>query len=425
MIRLPRVETVFEAFPVAKYNRLNLGEYLIVAVGVRFEVNVFEYRKIVNPRFLFTRFGFQHGGDEYLFKLFFNECRNATADFKRSAIAVIRENDLEGFQQDLRRQFARFVMLQNGRRIIIRVRKKVKHAVAHVEHFNRANVTATLTIGKQVFEFPLEVPLDVLVENRRFLRQIPTLAPPCQLLELEQGEGLPEHYNIDQDAPSQKRYGTQKNRRWLEQLELPLNDRTEVDIHLKLWKEYDERILSVESELAKCYEGNPAIMRLTSVPGISVMGAITLLSRVGDITRFKTPDSLANYFGLTPGCRNSGESKHRIGSITRAGSRMARYVLNHAVNHAVRKCPDMKNWHKKIKTRRGSKTARVAVMRRLATIVWHILRWEVAYQFRYDPPVATKKHGNRHTSTKVFLRGGNKNHGNEKTPSTRRNKSKA
>jgi len=237
--------------------------------------------------------------------------------------------------------------------------------------------------------------------------------------------GIMRKHNIDQDAPSQKRYGTQKNRRWLEQLELPLNDRTEVDIHLKLWKEYDERILSVESELAKCYEGNPAIMRLTSVPGISVMGAITLLSRVGDITRFKTPDSLANYFGLTPGCRNSGESKHRIGSITRAGSRMARYVLNHAVNHAVRKCPDMKNWHKKIKTRRGSKTARVAVMRRLATIVWHILRWEVAYQFRYDPPVATKKHGNRHTSTKVFLRGGNKNHGNEKTPSTRRNKSKA
>jgi transposase len=237
--------------------------------------------------------------------------------------------------------------------------------------------------------------------------------------------GIMRKHNIDQDAPSQKRYGTQKNRRWLEQLKLPTNDRTEVDIHLKLWKEYDERILSVESELAKCYEGNPAIMRLTSVPGISVMGAITLLSRVGNITRFKTPDSLANYFGLTPGCRNSGESKHRIGAITRAGSRMARYVLNHAVNHAVRKCPNMKNWQKKIKIRRGSKTARVAVMRRLATIVWHILRWEKTYQFRYDPPVTTNKNGSRRTSTKGFSRHGNKNHGNEKTPSTRQDKSKA
>jgi hypothetical protein len=78
--------------------------------------------------------------------------------------------------------------------------------------------------------------------------------------------GIMRKHNIDQDAPSQKRYGTQKNRRWLEQLELPLNDRTEVDIHLNLWKEYDERVLSVESELAKCYEGNPAIVRLTSVP---------------------------------------------------------------------------------------------------------------------------------------------------------------
>lgn len=237
--------------------------------------------------------------------------------------------------------------------------------------------------------------------------------------------GLLRKHNMDQDAPSQKRYGTQKNRRWLEKLELPTCDRTETDIHLKIWKEYDAQILSVESELAKCYEGNPAIMRLTSIPGISVMGAITLFSRVGDIMRFKTPDSLANYFGLTPGCRNSGESKHRIGSITKTGSRMARHVLNHAVNHAVRKCPDMKTWHKKIKTRRGAKTARVAVMRKLATIAWHILRWEKSYQFHYAPPTHIQESNPHHAENEGFLRHGNKNHGNKKTPSTCRNKSKA
>lgn len=169
-------------------------------------------------------------------------------------------------------------------------------------------------------------------------------------------------HNIDQDAPSQKRYGTKKNRRWLEKLDLPISDRFEIDVQLKLWKEYDEQILSVESQLAKYYEGAPALFRLTSIPGISAMGAITLLSRIGDITRFKTPDSLANYFGLTPGCRNSGESKQRVGSITKAGSRIARHVLNHAVNHAVRKCENMKKWYRKIKTRRGAKTARVAVV---------------------------------------------------------------
>ena len=49
----------------------------------------------------------------------------------------------------------------------------------------------------------------------------------------------------------------------------------------------------------------------------------------------------------------------------------------------------------KIKRRSGAKTARVAVMRRLATIVWHMLRWEKSYQFRYDPPPKPAKTPNK------------------------------
>ncbi|MCL2743671.1 MAG: transposase [Planctomycetaceae bacterium] len=208
---------------------------------------------------------------------------------------------------------------------------------------------------------------------------------------------------------------------------MPIADRIEVDIHLKLWKEYDEQILSVESQLAKYYEGHPALYRLLSVPGISAMRAITLLSRIVDITRFRTPDSLANYFGLTPGCRNSGEATQRLGSITKAGSRMARCVFNFAVNHVVRKCPQMKIWHKKIKMRRGAKTARVAVMRRLATIVWHILRWDKTYQFHYEPPKSTQKKDDLRSSREVLEGIGNKNHfrKKEKTPLNRRSKTRA
>jgi len=239
--------------------------------------------------------------------------------------------------------------------------------------------------------------------------------------------GLLRKHNVEQDAPSQTRYGTQKNRRWLETIALPTADRIEVDIHLKLWKEYDEQILSVESKLVKCYEEHPALLRLVSIPGISAMGAMTLLSRIVDIMRFKTPDSLANYFGLTPGCRNSGEATQRLGSITKAGSRIARHVLNFAVNHVVRKCPQMKAWHKKIKMRRGTKIARVAVMRRLATIVWHILRWDKTYQFRYDPPTAPQKKDDLRSSKEVLVGIGNKNLSHKKTEtlSNRKGKTRA
>ena len=75
---------------------------------------------------------------------------------------------------------------------------------------------------------------------------------------------------------------------------------------------------------------------------------------------------LANYWGLTPGCRNSGDVTDRLGSITKQGSALARFILAQMVLHVLRRDPAMRAWYRKIKKRRGAKIARVAVMRRLA-----------------------------------------------------------
>ena len=40
----------------------------------------------------------------------------------------------------------------------------------------------------------------------------------------------------------------------------------------------------------------------------------------------------------------------------------------------------MKEWYRRIKKRRGAKIARVAVMRRLATIIWHMLKHQQPYR---------------------------------------------
>jgi transposase len=239
-------------------------------------------------------------------------------------------------------------------------------------------------------------------------------------------KGIINKHNIAQDAPTQH-YDTKKFHGWIKQVPLPVVDRLEVDINIQSWELYDKQILEVEAELVKRSETRMSdVLRLKAIPGISAMGAIILLSRVGDIKRFKNPDSLANYFGLTPGCHNTG-GKHRVGSITKRGSTIARQILNFSVVHIVRKDPAMKEWHKKIKKRRGAKTARVAVMRRLATIIWHILRWGKPYQFRYDPPTVTPKKGDRRSPKEVLEGIGNRNHSRKKegTPLKCRSKTKA
>jgi len=214
-------------------------------------------------------------------------------------------------------------------------------------------------------------------------------------------KGIINKHNMAQDAPTED-YDTKKFRKWLTSVQLPVVDRFEIDRHIQTWELYDTQILEVEAELVKRSEARATdVFRLKAIPGISVMGAITLLSRIGDIKRFKNPDSLANYFGLTPGCHNTA-GKHRVGGITKRGNAVARHVLNFAVIHVVRKDPLMKAWYKKIKGKHGAKTAKVAVMRRLATIIWHVLRWNKPYQFRYDPPTPAPKKGDLRSPKEVL-----------------------
>ena len=75
------------------------------------------------------------------------------------------------------------------------------------------------------------------------------------------------------------------------------------------------------------------------------------------IERFPRRGSLPNYWGLTPTCRNSGEATHRLGSISKEGSTIARFILGQWVTHLMRKDPAVKNWYLRIKRRRGRRSA--------------------------------------------------------------------
>ena len=118
---------------------------------------------------------------------------------------------------------------------------------------------------------------------------------------------------------------------------------------------------------------------LSSMPGVGYFTAIALACRVGRVERFPRAHSLANYWGLTPGCRNSGENTQRLGNITKAGSGMARWLLAQVTHKVLRKDARLREWFKRIRRRRGSTIARVAVMRKLATILWHMLSKRKTY----------------------------------------------
>jgi transposase len=180
-------------------------------------------------------------------------------------------------------------------------------------------------------------------------------------------------HNLQQECPT-KGLKTVKCKQWLAKMTLGAMDRTEMDLLLKEWKLWDEQIKRLEEEIRKRQAECAAAVVIATIPGCGAYSSLALAARIGGIERFPRPASLANYWGLTPGCRNSGEATDRLGSITKQGSATARFILGQLVLHVLRRDPAMRAWYGRIKRRRGAKIARVAVMRRLATIIWHMVK---------------------------------------------------
>jgi transposase len=185
-------------------------------------------------------------------------------------------------------------------------------------------------------------------------------------------------HNLQWQMPT-KRFPTKAGIAWLKPLALPEIDRLEMNHLLADIEQAQQRVKELEQVIAqRCGVSAEAVL-LSSMPGVSYFTATSLACRVGRVERFPRARSLANYWGLTPGCRNSGENTQRLGNITKAGSGMARWLLAQVTIKVLRKDARLREWFKRIKRRRGATIARVAVMRKLATIIWHMLSRRKTY----------------------------------------------
>ena len=186
-------------------------------------------------------------------------------------------------------------------------------------------------------------------------------------------------HNLHQSCPT-KGIQTKAARAWLKELPLSAIDRLEMNQLLAAWEMYDKHLADQEAEIKRRNADHPVAKVIATIPGASSFTSLALGCRLSDgIGRFGRGASLANFWGLTPGCRNSGDNQKRLGSITKAGSKLARRILGQLVLHVLRKDAWMRAWYKPIKARRGSKIARVAVMRRLATIIYTMVKHKTPY----------------------------------------------
>lgn len=123
------------------------------------------------------------------------------------------------------------------------------------------------------------------------------------------------------------------------------------------------------AEELRGHHGYRVIQRLH---GVGPVFASVFVAELGDVTRFRDAAAVCSWAGLTPRHRESDSVVHR-GAITKQGSRLVRW----AAVEAAQKLPALSKLavdRDRIAVRRGRNIAKVAVARRLLTLVYYGLR---------------------------------------------------
>ncbi len=153
-----------------------------------------------------------------------------------------------------------------------------------------------------------------------------------------------------------------------------------------VWREFAKlhrEVLAVVKEDQVC-------RRLMSVPGVGAVVSLTYRAAVDDPARFKKSKSVGAFFGLTPKRYQSGETDV-TGGITKVGDAAVRTALHDAANvllSRVTKFSALKRWAMDVANRRGMRRAKVALARKLATVLHRMWADGTEFVWGKDPAVS-------------------------------------
>ena len=118
---------------------------------------------------------------------------------------------------------------------------------------------------------------------------------------------------------------------------------------------------------------------LTSIKGIGGLSGSILLSIIGDVNDFAEEGKLAAYFGIVPRISHSNETEHS-GRITKRGTKLGRTTLVQCALIAQRYSPYLKSYYEKIKRRRGTGKAIIALARKFLGIIYRTLKYRWVFE---------------------------------------------
>jgi len=164
---------------------------------------------------------------------------------------------------------------------------------------------------------------------------------------------------------------------WLEEIRLTEETGTEsLQSLLRSLNFHRSELLIISRRIRKLAQGDRYkrdYEQLVTIPGIGLIVAMTILTEIGDISRFSSVDHFRSYLGLIPTAHSSGEKDHP-GKITNRTNKHLRALLVEATWSAIRTDAGYLHTYRRYKQRMKENHALIRTAKKLANQIYYTLK---------------------------------------------------
>ena len=189
---------------------------------------------------------------------------------------------------------------------------------------------------------------------------------------------------VPTELDSASRYWSANFSKWLESIRLTTGfGHTVLSNTLETVQHLRKVLLKVNKalrDISKNNEYTQKVKYLTSVPGIGLTTAMTFISELEDINRFKSLDRLCSYIGLVP-TTNSSSDNERVGGITPRSNKPLRSALIESAWIAARNDPALTLAYSKLCKRMKPNKAIIRIAKKLLSRIRFVLINETNYEY--------------------------------------------
>jgi len=158
------------------------------------------------------------------------------------------------------------------------------------------------------------------------------------------------------------------------------------------WRDLETQIATLEQEIARVAQSDPACQRLQTVPGVGPLAATAIVAAIGNGAAFKKGREFSAWLGLVPHqCSTGGQTK--LLGISKRGNEYLRRLFIHGARsvclHVNRTRHAWGEWVTTLRSRKPSNVATVALANKLARITWSVLNRNEIYRGHVDPLAMT------------------------------------